>query len=298
MKFGGSALGVTEGSDDLSRCGVFRAKTVSAAVNRKRVKLAAFKGCDNVKIHRVADGAGLFGAFKNGNRFCACGDSAKEVLNRERTVKVNLNKTNLFAVGVKVINRFFARTGNRAHGYDYMFCIGCAVVVEQAVVGAQFGVNLVHVLLNNFGKGFVVFVGGLFNLEENVGVLGGTALFGVFGVERTVTELFNRLFIEHFVKVFIVPNLDFLNFVRGAETVEEVNKRNTAFNGGKVRYRAKVHNLLRVVGAKHRNAGLTAGVNVAVLAENRKGVAGNRTRRYVDNAGEQFARDFIKVGDH
>ena len=59
----------------------------------------------------------------------------------------------------------------RAHGNDDAVGVGRAVVVEQLVVGAELGVDLVHVLLDHGGQRVVVAVAGLAVLEEDVAVL-------------------------------------------------------------------------------------------------------------------------------
>ena len=62
--------------------------------------------------------------------------------------------------------------------------------------------------------------------------------------------------------------------MRSTEAVKEVQEGDAALNGGQMRYGAQVHNLLRAVGAEHGIAGLAAGVNVGVVAEDAQGVGG------------------------
>ncbi len=60
----------------------------------------------------------------------------------------------------------------------------------------------------------------------------------------------------------------------GAEAVEEVQEGNAALNGGQMGHGAQVHDLLRVGGAQHGKAGLAAGHNVGVVAEDGQRVGG------------------------
>ena len=65
-----------------------------------------------------------------------------------------------------------------------------------------------------------------------------------------------------------------------------------------MRNRAEIHNLLRVGLGKHCKAGLTAGVNVGVVAENVQRMGSHATSRNVDDAGQQFACDLVHIRDH
>ena len=66
--------------------------------------------------------------------------------------------------------------------------IGCAVVVEQLVVGADLGVDLIHAALDDVREGIVVLVGGLAGLEEDVGVLVGAAQHGMLRIQGAGAE--------------------------------------------------------------------------------------------------------------
>ena len=65
--------------------------------------------------------------------------------------------------------------------------------------------------------------------------------------------------IQHFAQILVVPGFNFLDFVGGAETIEEMEKWNAAFDGGQVSHSAQIHNFLRTVAAQHGITGLTAG---------------------------------------
>lgn len=96
----------------------------------------------------------------------------------------------------------------------------------------------------------------------------------------------------------VVDHVDLVNFVRSAETVEEVKERNAGFDGGKIRHQSEIHNFLNAVGCEHRKTGLTASHHVGVVTENVESVACNASCGYVEHAGEQFARNLVHVGDH
>ena len=122
-------------------------------------------------------------------------------------------------------------------------------------------------------------------LEEDIAVFVRTAHCRMLGVESTLTERLNSVHIYHILEVFVIPYIDFLYLVRGTETVEEVDERNSALNSCKVSYRSQVHNLLRICLGKHCKAGLTASINV-------------RASRYVEYARKKLTGNLIHIRDH
>ena len=57
-------------------------------------------------------------------------------------------------------------------------------------------------------------------LEVDVGILRGTGLMGMLGVECTLTETLNGIVIEQFCHILVFDLFDLLNLMRGAEAVE------------------------------------------------------------------------------
>ena len=125
-----------------------------------------------------------------------------------------------------------------------------------------------------------------------------TAHHGTLGVQGVLAERVNSVHVAHFLQVLVIPHGDLLNLVRGAETVEEVDEGNTALNGGQMGHGSQVHDLLNVILAQHGKAGLTAGHDVGMIAEDVQSVAGHGTGGHVEHAGQQFAGDLVHIGDH
>ncbi len=155
-----------------------------------------------------------------------------------------LDKAGLLAVGVEVVNGFFNRFAGAAHRDDDMLGVGRAVVVEELVVCADLGVDLVHILLDDFGQGVVEFVPGLLGLEEDIRVLGRAALYGVVGVQRIGAEAVDVAPVDELRQILVAPHGDLVILVGGAESVEEVQERDSGLEGGQMRDSAEVHNLL------------------------------------------------------
>lgn len=108
----------------------------------------------------------------------------------------------------------------------------------------------------------------------------------MLGVQSAFLEIFDILHIDDFLDVFVVDHFDFRNFVRGAESVEEVKERHACAKGCKVCDESQIHDFLNAATCKHCKARLTARHNVAVVAENVKRVISKRTCAYVENRGQ------------
>ena len=216
----------------------------------------------------------------------------------ERAIKANLNKTVFAACRIKIINSFFYGVANGTHCNNNVFGVRSAVVVKKFIVRAYFGVDFVHVFFHNCGKGIIKFVASLACLEENIRVLCGSACYGVIGVKRIFAKSFNGVKIRKIFKLFVIPDFNFLNLVRGTEAVKEMNERNAAFYCRKVGNRGKIHNLLRVAGAKHGKTGLAAGIDIRMIAENAKRMGSKGSCGNIYNGRKQFTRHFIHVRNH
>ena len=185
-----------------------------------------------------------------------------------------------------------------AHGDDHLVRIGRADVIEQVVLASGQLAHFVHVMLHDGRDRLVVLVGSFTVLEVNVRVLRAAAQVRMFGVERTGTEGRNRIAVEQLIHILIIDRFDLLDFMGGAEAVEEVHERHAALDGGKVRYKREVHDFLHGGGSEHGKASLAAAHYVAVIAEDGQRVIGERTGGHMEHAGQQFAGDLVHIRDH
>ena len=135
-------------------------------------------------------------------------------------------------------------------------------------------------------------------LEEDIAVFRRAVQHGVLRIERSFAERLDGVHIHHLFEILIIPNLNLLNLMRGAEAVEEVDKRNSTLDGSQMRYGAEIHDLLLIGLCQHGKAGLTTGIHIGMVAENVQRVRCNRTRGNMKYAGQQFARDLIHIRDH
>ena len=293
---------VGEHGQHLRRRGVFGRKAVAAADDERfavgRNILAVGECLDDIQVERVAVGTRFLRTVEHADALHRFGQHLAQVFHRERAVEVYRHDAHLPATGVQVVDRLPEGFRHRPHRHDDMLGIFCPVVYERLVLAASDLRNLAHRLGNHVGHGVIETVGGLAGLEIDVGVLRRTAGDGVLGVERPPAELSQRIAVEHGGQGGLVDQLDLLDLVRGTEAVEEVQERHARFERHDMRHARQIHHLLYRRGGQHGEPGLAGGHDVLVVSENRQRLCGQRTRRDVEHARQQFAGDLIHIGDH
>ena len=274
------------------------AQAVAAADHNEILPTGFPQGGAHVGVQGLAQGAGLLGAVHDGQLLAGGGDGGQELIGGEGPIQADLDEAQLLAPGVQVVDGLLGHVGAAAHDDDHPVGIGGAHVVEEVVGPAGEGADLLHVVLHDGGNGLIILVGRFAILEVDVGVLGRAAQVGMLGVQGPLTELLHRVVVQELTHVLIVDDLDLLDLVGGAEAVEEVDEGHGRLDGGKVGDEGQVHDLLDGGGGDHGKAGLTAGHDVALVAEDGQGVGGQGPGGHVEHAGQQLAADLIHVGDH
>ena len=286
--------------DGLDHGGVelLAAETVAAAHDHQ-VVLAGFaeRGAD-VGVQGLAQGAGLLGAVHDGQLLAGGGDGFEELVRHEGPIQADLDEAQLLALAVQVVDGLLGHVGAAAHDDHDPVRVRRAHVVEQVVGTAGEGADLRHVILHDGGNGVIVLVGRFTILEVDIGVLRRAAQVRMLGVQGPLTELLHRVVIEELAHVLIVDGLDLLDLVGGTEAVEEVDEGHGRLDGGQMGDESQVHDLLDGGGGDHGKAGLPAGHDVALIAENGQGVGGQGAGGDVEHAGQQLAADLVHVGDH
>ena len=288
---------IIEYSYDIAGQQIFGAQAVTAADNH-RLAVACIEGSTYIKIQRFAESARLFGAVQYSDAFYALRNCAHEVLDAERTIQVNYEYANLFALCVELINNSANGFGSRAHDDDDIFRILSAVVVEQMIFTAGQLADFAHVILYDFRQSIVIGVYSLTGLEVNIRVLCGAADNRIIRIQTAFTECVYRILIQQFFEISIIHNLNLLDFVGGTEAVEEVQERYTAFDSTQMCYTCQIHNLLYTAFSQQCEAGLTCSHNVLVVTEDRQRACCQCTCGNVENCGQQLAGHFIHIRNH
>ena len=283
---------------NLVRSCILGTETVSTASDNNVIELSALESSNNVEVERFAESTWFLGSVENRNLLNSVRNSFDELVSAERSVKTNLNETELSAFSVEEIDCFFDCITYRTHSDDNVISVRSTVVVEELVVCTDLLVNLVHVVFNDSRELVVEFVTSFTSLEEDITVLSSTAENRVFRVKSTVSESLSSLLVEHIFEILVIPSFNLLDFVRSTETIEEVENRNSALDCGKVSNSAEVHNFLNVGSTEHSETCLTARINVRVITEDVKSVGSNTSCRNVNYAREKLTSNLIHIRDH
>ena len=290
-------LEVFKDGDNLTRRGVLGGQTVTAADNRN-VAADFLENGANILIQRFAHGARLLGAVEYRNFLDGLWQSLEEVLRRERTVQVDVNHTDFFALAQQEINRFGGGFCAGTHQNNDALCVLCAVVVKQLVRAAGNLADLVHVMLNRVRNGGNLGVARFAALEKDVRIYGGAAGCRMLRIQRVLAECLEGIHIHQRAQIFIVQRFNLLNFVRRAEAVEEVQERHALVNGGQMRNGAQIHNFLRGGRSQHSKAGVADCHDVGMVTEDRQRMRRQRAGGDMEHARKHFACDFVHVRNH
>ncbi|MPM12584.1 hypothetical protein SDC9_58937 [bioreactor metagenome] len=276
---------------------ILAAKAIAAADDGGLTAGVCKRG-DNIEVQRLALRAGLLGAVRNSDLLSRGGDGGQHLLGGKGTIQADLQKTDLLAVCVHVVDDLLGHVTDGTHGNDDAVGVGGAVIVKELVIGAQLLVDLIHVLLHHGGQSVIVLIAGLTVLEEDISVFVGAAHVGTLGVQRVLAERVHGVHVAHFFQVLVVPHGNLLNLMGGAESVKEVHEGNAALNSGQMGHRAEVHDLLHVALAQQGKAAGAAGHHVGMVTENVQRMGGHRTGGNMEHSGQQFAGHLVHVGDH
>jgi hypothetical protein len=119
-------------------------------------------------------------------------------------------------------------------------------------------------------------------LKEDVGVLRRTAEHGMVRRESAGPRRVHEPLIDHRADGLDVEGLDLLQLVRCAEAVEEVQEGHARLERRGVGDEREILRLLDRRRGEQREAGAADRHHVAVVAENRERMRGDRPRRHVE----------------
>src|SRR5208282_2144675 len=92
--------------------------------------------------------------------------------------------------------------------------------------------------------------------------------------------------------------MNLVEFMRSAEAVEKMQKRNPRFERSGMRNQGEVVCFLNGIGGQQAEASRACRHNIAVVAEYRNGMRRDSPCRDVDYTRGKFTRNFVHVGDH
>ena len=291
---------------DHSRGEVLGAHTVAAAADdRHGLERSVTIGDgfvdsgNDIDEERFTGGTRFFGAVEDSDLLDGGRQSLDQVFDTERTIQADSDDAVLFALGgVQVFRGFDTGFNTGAHGDDDDFSVFSTVVIKQMILAAGELGEFVHGFLD-FGRAFFIeFVDSFAALEEDIRVLGGTVDDRVFRVHRAGAGSDDVFVIDHRAHIFDIELFDLHDFVRSAETIEEVKERDAGFQGGALRDKGSVMRFLNRVGGDQRETGLAGGHDVGLITENGQRVRRKGAGSHMEDGGDQFTGDLVHVRDH
>ena len=268
-------------------------------LERRRVRVHRLgEGRDDLQVERLTHRARLLGAIEHRDRPNGRRQRGDQLRGRERVEQPQAQQPDVVAGGVEGVDRLLNRSGGRPHHDDCSVGIGGAVVVDQAVVPAGAGLQLVHDLLDDARYGEVEGVARLPRLEEHVRVLSGAAHHGKLWRHAPRPVLDDVVVADQCPEVVVVENGDLVDLVGGAEPVEEVKERHPRPQRRRVRHEREVVRLLHRARGKHGPPCGPGVHHIAVVPEDRQRMGGNGSRRDVDHCRRQLTGDLEHVRDH
>ncbi len=273
------------------------AETVAA---RQDFRHLAFFHASRAHIHikRIAQGTRFLGPVEHGDDPGAGRDRRKEEILHERPVEPDLDQADLFALPGQVVDRFLDGLAGGPHGDHHTVGLRIADVIERPIAAPGQVADLLHGRIHHARNFQVVRICRLAALKVDIGILGRAPQLRPLRVGPSRPEFGNRIEVGQPRHVLVIDEGDLLDFVGGAEPVEEVHEGHTRFDRRQMGGETEIHHLLDRSRSDHRETRLAGGHDILMVAENRQGVGRDGPRRYVENPRQQLTRDLVHVRDH
>ena len=293
----GIFLQLIKHGEDLVRRRVLAAEAI-AATDDDRLAVGTVESSAYIEVQRLALGTRLLRTVKHGDLLHGFRQLLQEVLHGERTIEMDIQQADLLALGVQVIHNLLRRLADGAHRDNHALGVFCTVVVEQVMLTARDLREVRHGLLDELWNRIVVFVDSLALLEVDIRVLRRTANDRMIRIQCATAERLDRIPVEQLAEVIIIDELDFLDLMRRAETIEEVDERHAALDGHEMRDGGEVHDLLHAGLGQHRAPRLAGSHDILMVTEDIQARCSQRTCGDVEHARQQLASNLIQVRDH
>ena len=265
---------------------------------RTQARLLGAEECGNDVLEQgLAGSAELLGAVENRDRLDGRRKRRDEMIDRERAEQPDLDNADLLTGLDQRVDGLFNGLAARTHDDDDTLGVGGAIVIEKLVLTAGQRRELVHRLLHDLGAGEIERVARFGHLEESVGVLRGAADNRMVGRQAALAVGPDQVRIHHGAQILVGQLFDLADFVRGPETVEEVQDWNPRLQSRGLTDAGKVMGHLDRTGRQHRETGLAGSHDIGVVAEDRQRVGRDGTGGNMHTEARQLAGDLVHVRD-
>ena len=251
-----------------------------------------------IEVERFAAAARFLAAVENGDRPHAGRQGGHQALGAEGPKQPHLEHPHPLTSGAEGIHRFMGGFTARSHQHHHPLGGGIAVVIEQVVGAAGEGGEGVHRLLHQLRGGGVEAVHRFPRLERHILVLAGAPDHRLIGAEAAAPMGLQQRLRDQGPQVVIGDQLDRLDFVGGAEAIEEMQKGQARAQRGQAGDGGKIAGLLHRSRAEQGAAAAAGSHHIAVVAEDRQRARGEGAGGHMDHRGGEFTGDLVEVGDH
>lgn len=216
----------------------------------------------------------------------------------ERTVQPDLQYADFFATGIQGFNHFFGGADAGTHQHNHPFGLRIANIFERLIFTASQDGKSIHRINDVLAGGVVIRIGGFAGLEISVRVGGSAADHRMVRRQSTGAMRINLRLRQHLLERVITERGNFVDFVRGPETVEEMNKRHAAVETGNLRNQREILRFLHAGGREQGATGLAYGHHIRMIAKNGQRVGGYGARSDMQHERRQFTGQLVQRRDH
>ena len=188
-------LEVVINSDNLSWCCIWRTKTITTT-NDQWLVLNIVECALNIEVQWLTLCTWLLSTVKNSDALNRLWNCSEQVLNREWTIKVYSNHTNLLTLRHQVVDSLTSCLSSWTHQDDDVLCILSTIVIEEMILTASNLWYFAEIVFNNLCYILVSTVRCLTVCEECLWVLSCTTNNWTLWWHSTVTETLDILLVN------------------------------------------------------------------------------------------------------
>ncbi len=277
---------------------LLRAESVSAADDLHALALGLGDDRHHVLEERLTGRPRFLAPVEHRDRADRIGQRVEQGVDRERPEQADRRQPDLLAAGDQLGDGLADGARSRPHHHDHPLGVGRSLVVDEPVPATGPLLEFGEHLRDDARDGVVEAVRRLARLEEHVGVLRRATHHRRGGSQPAELVCGDVVVGDQRPEIVVAEEIDPVDLVRGAEPVEEVQERDPGPQCRGMRHGGEVMGFLHRTGAQHGESGRPGGHHVAVVAEDRQRVRGDRTGGDVDHRRRELAGDLEHVRQH
>ncbi len=240
----------------------------------------------------------FLGAIQNGDSPDLRRQSGNKLSRHKRPVQSDDYRADLFPALDQVVNRFRGGFGAGTHQHHHPLGLGMADIFVRLITPAGALGEALQFFADDFRQGVIERIGRLASLKKNIRILGGAAHHRGLRRQGAAAVGVDPFGADQDAQIVIGKRHDAVNFVRGAETVKEMQHRHAAAQRDGQGHGGLILGFLHIAGGQHGETGGATGHHIRMIAENRQGMGGHRAGGHVHDEAGQLAGDLVHIGNH